>query len=90
MKRILMLFLIISLIFVNYKVVNAYNDNFTKQKVKNIKVVQISYNKNRVSWSTVKKADGYTVYYSTSKNGKYKKINSTKRTYLDVSNVKIN
>ena len=30
-----------------------------------------------VKWSEVKGADGYQIYYSTSKDGKYKKLKST-------------
>ncbi|MCU7378897.1 fibronectin type III domain-containing protein [Clostridiales Family XIII bacterium ASD5510] len=51
-------------------------------QVKGLKVVASSYNSVKISWKKVKGAKGYQIYRATSKNGRYKKIKTTKaRTY---------
>lgn len=45
-------------------------------KVKNIKK-----NKAKLTWKTVKSADGYEIYRSTKKNGRYKRIKVIKRKF---------
>ena len=41
-----------------------------------------------LKWDAVKGADGYQIYYSTSKDGKYKKLTSTTKTSLKKSTLK--
>ena len=41
-----------------------------------------------LKWNAVKGADGYQVYYSTSKDGEYKKLTSTTKTSLTKSGLK--
>lgn len=43
-----------------------------------LKVTAAGSGKVNLSWTNVSGEDGYTVYYATSKNGKYKKLDGTK------------
>ncbi|MGN0468252.1 MAG: fibronectin type III domain-containing protein, partial [Acutalibacteraceae bacterium] len=52
----------------------------TKTDAPSIKVTSTAKKTAKVSWSKVSGATGYTVYYSTSKNGTYKKLASTTST----------
>lgn len=48
-------------------------------KVKGVEAESKSYNSVTVTWNSVKKATGYQVYRSTSKRGKYKKVDTVKK-----------
>lgn len=49
-------------------------------QVKSVKVASKSYNSLKITWKKVKGAKGYQVYRATSKNGRYKKVKTTKST----------
>lgn len=49
-----------------------------KQKVSNIKIVQVDYKTNRLTWKKLNNVTGYKIYVSLSKKGKYKKIGVSK------------
>lgn len=54
----------------------------TKTKVKSVKVVSKNYNSVKIKWEKISGAKGYQIYRATSKNGKYRKIATTKRNYI--------
>lgn len=59
--------------------IRSGKDKYKKiSKPTNLKVTQSGKNNAKVKWSKVEGATKYTVYRSTSKNGKYKKIGTSK------------
>jgi len=50
----------------------------------NVKAVSVNPNKIKVTWDAIEGAESYNIYRSTSKNGKYKLVKTTKKaTYTD-------
>lgn len=82
MKRLIVLILSIALI-ITFIPVNVSAANLPEESaVKNLRVSAVTYNSVRLSWDAVPGAKGYQIYKSTSKNGKYYRIKSTKyKTY---------
>lgn len=64
----------------------AWSDyNYVGQQIKPKLKYSKSTNKLKISWSKMKGASSYTVYMSTSKNGGYKKVATTKKATYTVS-----
>ncbi|MBQ7294983.1 MAG: fibronectin type III domain-containing protein [Clostridia bacterium] len=56
----------------------AYTVTIPPTTPTSLKVTSTAKGKVNLSWTNVAGEDGYTVFYSTSKNGTYKKLNGTK------------
>ena len=59
-------------------------------KVRNVKIVQETYNKVKITWNKQNNVTGYKIYRATSKKGKYKKIKIAKTNYAYDSGLKLN
>ena len=57
-------------------------------KPSNLKISKPANRTLKIKWDTAKYATGYQVYRSTSKNGKYTKVRSTKATSFENSDLK--
>ena len=55
---------------------------YTAKRVTNVQVVKKTYNSVKLKWNKVSGTKYYQVYRSTSKNGKYKLIKTTKNNYF--------
>ncbi len=96
MRKILMFLLMIIVLLVGIDGIRAKtvvtsqdDDVFIKTNVKKLKVYQLDYNKSKICWAKFKNAKGYVIYSSSSKNGRYTKIGTTKSNCFVKGNLKL-
>ncbi len=83
----------IKVVSADSKVKSVYSSSSSAKailKTPTIKVKKMGSDKVKVTWSKVSNAKNYTIYRATSKNGTYKKVDTTKKTYFTNKKLKKN
>ncbi len=89
MKGIIRIILITVMLLISLSAAGYAASELGGMQLSHVKAASYSYSKIRVSWDTLEDSDGYVVYRSSSKNGKYKQCyitdNPEKNWYINTN-----